>query len=336
MIWIVALGPGFQPLFAQESIPQTILTSQAELTAQQKAEVDAFVSAQARKLTSEDPAEVAEGRARLTEQFLSTSSYFLDYYRQSIAEQVVPLIKEDSPLMTRLNVAIISAKLTGDSLIAVLENGAADPSPAVRYWVAKAVGAVAKDKGFTSQTQQQAVLKVLSDRLKAEDESLVLEQVMVAISAIDLPEAVDTVLAGLDSRVGFHLSNPNAFFKPVYGGMQQLYRKLVAQRAAGERVDAQLYELARTAYRYYALIARQMDGLNNNGSDKEDLRQDKAMMASLCGQVMAFAAGDVAGLSIPQPVNTSNAAQLKASAALWHDIFRGAPFNYSEEQLALE
>ena len=50
-------------MFAQGSLPQTILQASAELTAQEKATVDKFVETQATRLLSTDPAEVAAGRA---------------------------------------------------------------------------------------------------------------------------------------------------------------------------------------------------------------------------------------------------------------------------------
>lgn len=334
-LWVAVIGPGGQILFAQGSLPQNILQAQGELNAQDKSAVDKFVETQATRLQSTDPAEVAAGRANLTDQFnLSPSQFFQDYYRQSVAQRIIPLAQPDQPLMTRLNVAIISAKLSGSSLVGVLQTGAADPSPAVRYWIAKAVGAAAKDKLFDAQ-QQQDVLTVLAQRLKDEDSSLVLEQVMVAIAEINLPAAIPTVLEGLDSRVAFHQNNPKAPFKPVQGGMQQLYRKLVEQRSGGTNVTNELHNLARIAFRYYALIGDQLDALNAEAPAGGDdaIKQDKAVMAGLCGQVMDYVVRDVAKLTPPQPVAPNNAAQLKASAALWRDILKAPPFNVTDEQL---
>ncbi len=339
--WLIAalcmavVGPAGQTLFAQGSLPQAILQAQAELSAQEKSTVDQFVDAQATRLQSTDPAEVAAGRANLTDQFnLSPSPFFQDYYRRSVAQRITPLIQAEQPLMTRLNVAIVSAKLSGDSLVGILQAGAADPSPAVRYWIAKAVGSAAKAKAFDPQ-QQQRVLTVLAQRLKDEDASLVLEQAMLAIAEIDLREAIPTVLDGLDSRVAFHQNNAKVPFKPVQGGMQQLYRKLVEQRSGGTNVTIELHNLARIAYRYYALIGDQLDAINNEApaDDTDAIKQDKAVMAGLGGQVMDYVVRDVAKLTPPQPVSPNNAAQLKASAALWRDILTSPPFNFTDEQL---
>lgn len=335
VLWVAVIGPGGQTLFAQDSIPQDILGAQAELTAQQKAAVGGFVDAQVQRLQSDDPVQVARGQHLLGEQFgLSTSQFFLAHFRPLIAQRITPLIQPDNPLMTRLNVAIVSAKLTGDSLVGVLRAGAADPSPAVRYWIAKSVGAAAKSKAFDAQ-QQQNVLAALAQRLKDEDSSLVLEQVMLAIAEIDLPGAIRTVREGLDSRVAFHASNPKTRFKPVHGGMQQLYRKLVEQRSGGVNVNSDLYDLARIAYRYYALIGNQLDAVDEKAEDAEAIRQDKALMAQLCGQVMNYAVRDVAGQVAPQQVAAYTAAQITASAALWRDILKGTPFNFTDEQLTV-
>lgn len=338
--WLIAalcmavVGPGGQTLFAQDTLPQAILQPSAELTAQEKTTVDNFVQAQVARLQSNDPTEVATGRARLTDQFNLGNPNFVDYYRQSVAQRITPLVQPDQPLMTRLNVAIVSAKFSGGGLVGVLQTGAADPSPAVRYWIAKAVGTAAKAKAFDAQ-QQQNILTVLAQRLKDEDSSLVLEQVMLAIAEINLPAAIPTVLDGLDSRVAFHQNNPKTYYKPVHGGTQQLYRKLVEQRSGGGNVTNELHNLARTAFRYYTLIGDQLDAINNEApaDDTDAIKQDKAVMAGLCGQVMDYVVRDVARLTPPQPVSPNNAAQLKASAALWRDILKAPPFNFTDQQL---
>ncbi len=342
-LWLLAalcvamLGPGGQLLNAQDSLPQTIIGAQAELQAQDRATVDAFVDAQAARLQSDDPEQVALGRSLLAEQFgLGGSDFFFEYYRPTISKRVAPLLNPDGPLMTRLNVAIVSAKLSGQSLITVLQAGADDPSPAVRYWIAKAVGSTAKSKGLTNQ-EQKDVLAVMARRLKAEDSSLVLEQVMLAMAEIELEDAIQKVLEGLDSRVTFHKQNPNARFKPVHGGMKQLWSKLIALRSDNQNVDDELFELARIAFRYYTLIADQLnaDNKNKDNEEAEEAKQDKVAMAVICGRVMDYAAKDVAHLTPPQAVNPNNAAELRVSADRWIEVLKAPPFNFTSEQLAV-
>jgi hypothetical protein len=342
-LWLLAamclaiLGPGVQSLFAQDSLPTAILQAQDELTTEEQATIDQFLKAQVIRLQSSDPQQVALGRARLTEQFgLGNSQFFTSSYRQAIAKQLIPLLAPDSPLMTRLNVAIVSAKLSGQSLVDVLQTGEDDPSPAVRYWIAKAVGTAAKNKRLEKQ-QQKDVLVVMANRLKAEDSSLVLEQVMLAIAEIDLPEAIQQVLDGLDARVTFHKQNPVARFKPVHGGMQQLWSKLIALRAAGKSVDNQQKDLARIALRYYALIADQL-ALNNDNNDEQEaqeIRQDKVAMAGICSRVMDDVAQQVARITPPQAIDPNNAAELKVSADRWHEVLKAPPFNFTDEELAV-
>ncbi len=334
------LGLGGQPVLGQDSLTPTILQASAPLTSQEKATVDAFVDAQVQKLQSQDPQQVAEGRARLVEQFsLSTSSDFLEYYGQAITNRVVPLLVPDQALMTRLNVAIISAKLTGDNLILVLEAGADDPSPAVRYWIAKAVGGAIREGHLKDKQAQRKALDVLAKRLKLEEASLVLEQVMLAMAEIELPEALRKVLEGLNSRVTFHKQNPTAHFKPVRGGMEQLWSKLIELRSDSKnRVDKEQFELARIAFRYYALIADQLDEEDPNNDDEEDeeVREDKSWMASICGRVMDDVAKEVAKLTPPQLADTKIAAELRVSADRWREMLKEPPFNFTDDQLSVE
>jgi hypothetical protein len=318
---------------AQSSLPQSILQAGVALTPAEEATVDQFVDAQASRLQDQDPEQVALGRSLIVEQFsLSNSSFFLDYYRQSIANRVAPLLDPEGPLMTRLNVAIISAKLSGASLIHILQAGADDPSPAVRYWIAKAVGAAAKKAGQLDPDEQRDALTVLTRRLKLEEASLVLEQVFLAMSEIQLPEAIQKVLEGLDSRVTFHKKNPNAQYRPVYGGMQQLWRKLIGLDAAGQNVDKELRDLGRIALRYYTLSADQLVG----GVKDKDAEDDKINMIRLSRQVLDYVAKE-AQVQAPPPINTVIAAknweELRLTADRWREILKASPFNFTDKQL---
>jgi len=340
---VATLGAGGQLLLAQNqnSLPQPILGATAELTPQEQTTVDAFVDAQVARLQSDDPEQVAQGRSRLAEQYsLSTSQFFKDYYDQAIATRINPLLAPDGPLMTRLNVAIVSAKLSGQSLVTVLQAGENDPSAAVRYWIAKAVGEAAKNNRLNKQ-EQQDVLDVMARRLKAEDSSLVLEQVMLAMAEIDLPDAIRKVLEGLDARVLFHKNNPDARFKPVHGGMKQLWSKLIALRSGSKNVDKEQFELARIAFRYYTLIADQLATTaaenpdNKDDKEAQNTRQDKVAMAGICSRVMDDVARQVARVTPPQPIDPYNPAELRVSAYRWREILKAPPFKFTDEDLAV-
>lgn len=332
---LVVVGHASQTLLAQSSLPQSIIQKQSDLTDQEKATVDQFVDTYVKQMQSDAKADVAEARTRLGDPIsLGPSASFLGYYLPALAKRVAPLIKPDQPLLVRLNVAILSAKLNGQDLVRIIQDGAADPSPAVRYWIAKSAGEAAKNSVFDTP-QQQDVLTVLADRLKNEDTSYVLEQVMIALSQIQLPQATQAVLDGLDSRVTFHKSNPTARFKPIQNGMQELWRKLIADRADQKNVTKQLYELGRIALRYYALIAEQMPDYENPADEpQQDIKNDKAQMAKSCVDVMTYVVSQVANLSAPLPVDTTKSADLAASRDLWRDIFKGPPFNYSDQDLS--
>ena len=336
VLWVVICGISAQTLFAQESIPQDIMGAQT-LSDSNKQTINRFLDNWVMRLQSDEASEVAEARAALTAPMSFGSQAFLDYYRPNLATRVIPLIGPDNQLMTRLNVAIISAKLTGNELVALLQASANDESPAVRYWIAKSVGEAAKAKAF-DQTQQQAVLTVLADRLKAEDSSLVLEQILVALAEIQLPQAITTILDGLDARVAFHKDNPDARFKPVQNGMQQLWSKLIALRTNGQNVTKDLHELGRIAFRYYSLIADQMPDYENpleGDTAAEQIKDDKAQMARRCFQVMEYVVTDVANGVAPQLINTNVGAELTVSRDRWRDIFIASPFNFNEQQLSV-
>lgn len=345
VICVAGFGLGGQPLFAQNSLPQDVLGATNIPTSEQQATVDAFIDTQVGRLKNTDPQQVAQGRSLLIEQFgLSTSPYFLKYYAQAVAQRVVPLLVPNTPLMTRLNVAIISAKLSNENLIKILQAGADDPSPAVRYWIAKSVGAAVKAGNLTLNEQRDA-LDILSDRLQLEDAALVLEQVMLAMAEIQLPEAIRKILDGLDTRVAFHTKNPAARYKAVHGGMQQLWRKLIELRSRNENVDREFYDLARIAVRYYALAARQLnqdakEQEDDKDEDAEEAESDKLQMVFLCRRVMDYAVKTVAELNVitpsSSPITTKDWKALRVSVDAWREILKDSPFNFTDDQLAID
>ena len=336
--WLVAVfvgavcGQTIEHANAQASLPQDVLQASADLTPDQQKAIDAFVEAQVKNLSDSDPEQVALGRSVLVEPFsLSNSPQFLSYYQQTIATRTAPLLDSSGPLITRLNVAIISAKLSGESLVQILEAGADDPSPAVRYWIAKAVGQAAKSDQLTT-AQQRSVLTVLTRRLKEEDASLVLGQVMLAMSEIQLPEAIKSVLEGLTSRVSFHENNPKAEYQPVYRGLQQLWRKLIALEASGQNVDQDMRELARIAYRYYALAANQL----GEGAGGEEVEEDKINMVTLSRQVLDYVINKN-GLAQPPAIDTivvaKNWDELILTADRWRELLKSPPISFTDQQL---
>jgi len=344
-LWLLAVlvGTGFgltyqtaqSQVSPPQSIPQSILQAGVALTPAEEATVDQFVDAQANRLKDPDPEQVAFGRSLLVEQFsLSNSDFFKDYYRQSIANRVATLLDPKGPLMTRLNVAIISAKLSGASLIKILQAGADDPSPAVRYWIAKAVGAAAKAKPTQlNANEQRDALTVLAKRLKLEESSLVLGQVMLAMSEIQLPDAIQKVLEGLDARVSFHRDNPKTQYRPVIDGMRQLFSKLIGLSASGQNVDKEMRELARIALRYYALAADQLA----QGAGGTDAQNDKANIVVLCRQILGFAIQQDKNITAPPAIDvvikTKNWDELRLTTDRWREILKAPPFSFTDKQL---
>src|SRR5690606_26237777 len=98
-----------------------------------------------------------------------------------------------SPVV-RTNAMIVASHLTSSSVVPLIQSGMRDSVPAVRYWAAIAA---ANTASRLEAQDQQALLRVLNTTWENETSMEVLGKVLVAMDALNIPEATSQLLAVL-------------------------------------------------------------------------------------------------------------------------------------------
>jgi hypothetical protein len=262
-----------------QSLPSTVINTQAAFDSSQIATVDPFVkTAFAQIINGTDPAAIAKGRKALLGQFGGgASSFFTLGYSKLIIDTVISnkVLDPSKPLSQRLNAVIVLTNCIDERMPAVIDEALKDPSPAVKYWAAIAANRFLDDvmnvpayKSFNnlaSPKQQQVLLKGLKGAGGDSPTGLIADQVLLALSRLTISDATTVVLARLNERVLIHARTPNP-------DITYDYRALVAfvTRTGGNALAAdEMRELARLTYREMLLSVEVLEKRNPSPQERD-------------------------------------------------------------------
>jgi hypothetical protein len=290
-LWLVS-SVAAQP--APPAIPDDVFRVSGAATSTQQQSIDRYVDYWVAQLFSEDDPQVAEARQNLLDSFQRSGSPSFELaYSSSVSARLLPRLqaKEPSRTLSRVNAMIVASRLLDAKAADVVKAGLGDPSPAVRYWGAKAAAEVSRASAERSSPLPPQVVgdivRILTEKAASETSTPVLEQELVAMVQVGSTAAIDALLRTLNSRVRLHADNPDrTTLSPEYKSFQALYKQLVANKARGDAPSREtLRALLVTGCRYLMLstqvLDRQTTALPN--------RSDYIKTALLCDEVVRFA-----------------------------------------------
>lgn len=268
---ILVLG-GYSLVVADQSGlgPEVIAaTSPLSFTSQQRVEVHIAQCIDAlNEATS--PHDIKQARACLTDPMRNPdrTDHFLSEYVKRLADQLYQVAATSKQRHAiRMNTMIVISEVAnifdmlgkpmiGDqndkidkSIIALLEMGLQDDSPAVRYWAAKAA-ALRKSYEHVKNEEQKKLLLLLAEVAKSDSSSDVLKQCFIAINKLVIPDADVFVVNLLNHRANMLKHDLN---QPLVGeieGLRIYYLKLVKKEASGKALISSntKKQLSRSAY----------------------------------------------------------------------------------------
>lgn len=261
------------PALAQPTIPNNLLNPNGALNADQTAVLrsytDYWLDSMVTAVQSEDFATVATARTNLSSPLTQTSnSIFRQSYSIAFVDSATSrkVMAAESPHV-RLNTMIVASRMVDVSVIKLIEMGLADPTPAPRYWAAKAisqlVGANARGgAGISLQPKdEQRLLNALKLAIAQESSPQVFEQLLSALVELRSLTASKIALTQLTERLDTHargIEQLNIGADLLIFSM--LSRNLVDQVAAGNQVDQQLLkDVASLSFKYYVFTAESLD-----------------------------------------------------------------------------
>ncbi len=323
------------PAFAQNRIAQEWIVADS-LSSTQRDEIQSFVREGCQQLQEGNATQISEARRTLSAPLNNPrgpSDAFLGVYVPQLASCLEKALDSER-LITRLNAMIVARRLTTDQALPVIQKGLKDKSAAVRYWAVKASREITESdaRSWTDQ-QQQELLAMLAETLRQEKASEVVQQVMVSIVQLNVPEATAQALEALNRRATTHAASAGQSLDAEHAALLQLYRKLFGAGNTGSAQDA-TRELARTGYRYMRLVAQQMQ----EGNVPEEQRASYTRMLELSDAVLHGAYEMLGGTgNVPEKIHIDSPRWnlILAKADRWESILKDSPFNFTAEQLAL-
>ncbi len=323
-------------VLAQERLPTNVLVVTRPISEQDQRAIDGYIDFWMDRLQNGSDKQVTEARDRLIEPLVigGTSDDFKSIYNTALIPRLVPAARADR-VIVRLNAMIVITKISGEGSVALIQAGLADPSPGLRYWAAKAIADVASREGFNLE-QQRRILPLIQQAIQKESSTAVLTQLLKALGALDIPEAVETLLRSLNERIVFYVGDIEAPYLPVHDAMQKLYIDLVKAFAAGEPVEPAIRGLAQTAYRYMALATQQ---LNQAPALDPASRADKVEMIRTCDQVLRWAVEDALspGTRLPEAITNALVVSdwqfIQFQVDRWRRILLAPPIQLTEQDL---
>lgn len=314
---------------AQAQITAGMIASTTALSPQDQAKVDEEVRRVVTSMISSPDEKIVDSRNRLLDPFeRGPSEIFKRAYSQSLARELSKAIASDRAIV-RVNTMIVASKLQDGAVALLVERGLADENPGVRYWSAKALNLGAQ----VSPDNRTALLAALTDVMKTEKSSEILEQVLGALVSLD---AFDRVLGGLNDRVTMHAQMPGLAPTADTESLRRLYQKLVQDAAAGKTIDpATLQELARASYRLLDLAVITLDTSRAAADQASDWRRMiEVSDAALRWTALRISASTKMPAELKPDVAAGNWASVRLRVGDWIPILTAEPFNIKSEDLA--
>lgn len=216
------------------------------------------------------------------------SPAFMAYYPFQVVAALKGALSHARPSV-RMNALIVLDDLRSKVVAEPALKALADKHPGCRYWAAKVLADVGAIGGALADSiydlnQQKAILAALKTAMPIEKQPQALEQMYRAISALRLPEADETLLKVLDTRLSLHIKAIDESIQADLAGLNVYKGKLVRADAEGKvNIDAQARNLTAIAAKYLLVCATALQG----GKVGADLNQVVMDVIVACEEVLS-------------------------------------------------
>ncbi|MFA9478803.1 HEAT repeat domain-containing protein [Phycisphaerales bacterium AB-hyl4] len=304
------------------------VTTAENLSNDQRRQIDQYVSGWAEQLMDGDLRRVNEARRQLLESLRAgtPSDAFVQYYSAQVAQRV-PNALEHEQSATRVNAMIVVARLRSDDAMPLVEQAMMDDNAAVRYWAVKAIQSIT-----FADDQKTQLIERLVEHIDQEPVVAVVEQAMLALVGLDLSDARMRGLSLLNQRLDEHLEEAGRSLQAEHSAMRSVYQHLAGTGSPNEQ---ELRQLARTAVRYQDLAAQRL----RDGDVDNTVRDSYERILQLCNAALRFTADSLNASGVPSSIDPligrGDWAGIQRNADQWRSLLQNAPFNLSEDDIAL-
>jgi hypothetical protein len=336
---IAPLVTGMAPKLAGD------ISAAAALNKTQVDTVDEFVRYWARQLNAGSDDQVADARNALIDppNRAGLSDAFRNVYSNSLNPQLVTAFASDRVLV-KVNVLIVAASIADARTLRLLTAGMSDNNIAVRYWAGKAAIVVASRPNLP-RNDKINLMNLLVGQMGNEPSGLAIKPQLVALGELNIAEANEQLLTGINQRVNQHLRTSDTNLSPEQEALLKLYQKTVAARgtpaanpAAAAAADALVRQIGTVAYRYLVVSSAVLD--LKRVTDPARVA-DAEGMARLCDQILRWVRETLAPQAAsPPPIDGELSARNWALIRLrnddWRKLLTTAPINLATTDLEVQ
>lgn len=315
-----------------------VVMSSVSLSSNQQNQVNEYVTNGMDKLLSGEPSAISEGRQRLLDPFTlpGVTELFLAAYSPAISRELISreVLNQDNPLV-RTNAMIVASRLSDGGVVLLIQQGLKDKAASVRYWAAAAAG----NTGSRLNTgDQKAILRALNNSWEKEASISVLEKILVAMDALNTPEAAQQLLLVLNHRVDIHAADPslpiNAELEGLQGVTVRTFTELTGQNH--QVSDEMLRQLVVVLFRYLDLST----GLLEKSADVEhaqDLRRLTLIAGNFLPRLAPRLTADPKAAALPRgQVDPEKPNATRLVVEEWRSALSSGKYGISRGQLAIE
>lgn len=339
---------GALPFGAPPRIPNELSFAGGTLNAQQLSTIDAYAVFWARQINSGSDDQVAEARNNLVEPISrqGISDPFRNAYSNAVVNQLLPAFVSDR-IIVKMNIMIIAGQLADGRSLRLVSSGLVDPSPAVRYWAARGAANTAArpnlsraDRGVLMNSLiGQMVNEGQEKEVRVEGTQQVLKQILLAIGELNLPEANEELLRGVNQRITLHMKIPALTIDPEHEAIKRLYIKAVQARTTGgakEVPDTLVRQLGTVSFRYLLMSAAMLD--QKRLADSPFRIAESEQVIRTTDQVLRWVR-ETLGPQVPQPtpidaeLAARNHALIRLRVEEWRKALTTPPINLSAADL---
>jgi hypothetical protein len=328
------------PLQAQPaSLSTEVVMSSSSLSNGQQAQVDRYVTGWVDQLLSNDPEHIANGRRHLIDPFSlpGVTPLFITAYSPAISRELISrkALANESALV-RINAMIVASRLTDAGVVLLIRQGLEDKTPAVRYWAAEAAANAGQ---HLNPADQKEVLQALNNSWEKENAIDVLEKILVAMDALNTPEASLQLLAVLNHRVDVHAANPALPVTAELEGLEGVtVRTFSALTAPGSTVNKPLLkQLVIVLFRYLDLATGMLEHPQAKLPDPNDLHRVMLIAGNYLPRLAprlepTARLGSLTGRS----TSPNDPAANRVLVEEWRRVLTSPPFNFNAAELAVK
>lgn len=323
------------PAFAADNTVSSLRTTD-NLSAEQKAQLDAWATRQLNQIRGGLPEDIAAAREVLISELRipGSSAAYKTALGNVVSAPAGDLLRSQKDHV-RLNAAIVLAHVNDPDALLALTPAIQDPSAGVRLWACRAARMIiepaSSERITVSAAREAALIKSITAQMAKEADAAVYREQVELLITLGSPKAYETLLAALDARLKAHAADPELAYEIELRALNALYQKFLQTDEKGPI----LMSLLAVAYRCEKLALAQMAAKADNKHLADD---NKAVILAADKMIRDQYTRLNQGKPIPQPLSQIVPFPVKWKDATpvvqqWQALLKDKPFLIPADKL---